>query len=231
MFIDNYTDELKASFLELYLNSAKDEIKRLLELNDSDFSKLELILKLRTKETFESLNDEEWINLASIGFPYYYVSNFGRIRRLSRLKTPVVNKYGYYKINLYHLKAVKTFTVHRLVLMAFSNIWDSNLTVNHIDRNRLNNNIKNLEWATIQEQATHRDSFEESYIKSKFRISGENNPCAGITNDIALAIYNEDKNISNRFIADKYNTPYEVVRTIRKGLSWKNITQGSTTRG
>lgn len=47
-----------------------------------------------------------------------------------------------------------TINVHRLVMLAF--VGDSDLTVNHKDGNKENNNINNLEYMTIKEQNQHR---------------------------------------------------------------------------
>lgn len=47
-----------------------------------------------------------------------------------------------------------TIGVHRLIMYAFVGISD--LTVNHIDGNKENNSISNLEYMTREEQNTHR---------------------------------------------------------------------------
>ena len=230
MFYDIYTKETKKKFLNAYFSKTKNEVIEDLNISESDFNKLELMLKLRNKSSYFDLPDEKWISLENIGFPLYFISNKGRLRRLNRIKSQVLTSAGYYKVNLYNLNKVKTICVHRLVLMSFTNNWETDLTVNHINRVRTDNRLENLEWATFKEQAIHRDSFEDTRIKNSSRVSGELNPCAKITNSIAISIYKEPHNISNREIATKYNAPYETVRTIRKGEAWKNITQGSTTR-
>lgn len=50
----------------------------------------------------------------------------------------------------------KTFRVHRLVLLAFRPIENSDdFEVNHIDGNKENNNLDNLEWCTASENQQH----------------------------------------------------------------------------
>jgi hypothetical protein len=60
-------------------------------------------------------------------------------------------KNGYLKITLTKNKIKKTFTVHRLVAIAFIPNPEKKLNTDHIDNNRLNNNVENLRWATVQE--------------------------------------------------------------------------------
>lgn len=230
MFKDNYSQSIKEEFLKLFINGyTEDEICNKLKISDKDYSLLTLILKIRNIREVESLDGENWRGLDFLGFPYYSVSNLGRVSRLGKIKSPVENKNGYYKINLYHLNNCKTFTIHRLVMAAFVENTHNKPTVNHIDGNRKNNRLDNLEYADHKEQAYHRDNIGPSKGKSSLRASGSNNPMSKLSEDIVLSIYSESSSLSNRFIADKYNVPYERVRLIRKGEIWKHLTQGSTT--
>ena len=50
----------------------------------------------------------------------------------------------------------KTYRVHRLVLMAFKPVENmDNLEVNHIDGDKKNNRLDNLEWCTSSENQQH----------------------------------------------------------------------------
>lgn len=49
----------------------------------------------------------------------------------------------------------RTFRVHRLVAMAFLPNPQNKKEVNHIDGNKENNSLENLEWSTRQENAQH----------------------------------------------------------------------------
>ena len=61
---------------------------------------------------------------------------------------------GFFVVRLReHEKPIK---VHRLVADAFIPNPKKKLIINHIDNNRLNNNVNNLRWATIQEMSFHQ---------------------------------------------------------------------------
>ena len=90
---------------------------------------------------------------------YYRVSNFGRVKNTETgiiLKT-AIDKYGYEVLSLQTIYGKrKMFKVHRLVLLSFSIMTDDRkFTVNHIDGNKLNNNLSNLEWSDLYEQQQH----------------------------------------------------------------------------
>lgn len=61
----------------------------------------------------------------------------------------------------------KIITVHRLVAMAFIENKENKPTVDHIDRNILNNKPSNLRWATISEQNKNREWSEKRAESAK----------------------------------------------------------------
>lgn len=105
----------------------------------------------------------------------YEVSNFGRIKSLrrdvaipnqrlgtvgyrtypERIKPCVKNRYGYYQVTLSKEAKSRTFRVHRLVALAFIPNPDNKPYINHIDGNKKNNRIENLEWCTASENNWH----------------------------------------------------------------------------
>jgi hypothetical protein len=101
----------------------------------------------------------------------YQASSFGKIKSLSKLKT-IKNKYriisyttkeiilkagscqGYERVVLIKDGLRSTKKVHRIIASAFLGD-EPNKCVNHIDFNRSNNNINNLEWLTSLENNRH----------------------------------------------------------------------------
>lgn len=126
---------------------------------------------------------------------YYQVSNLGRIKSIERdvyksngkihlhkkerIKKPKHTKDGYLSVTLSVNSHDKTFTVHSLVANAFITKPQSNesLEINHIDTNRKNNVVSNLEWVT------HAQNVKHSAILGKYRNnSGEKNGrCVPVT--------------------------------------------------
>ena len=75
--------------------------------------------------------------------------------RKGKVLKPNVDGYGYEAVTLSKNGKRKTYLVHRLVAMAFIDNPLQKETVNHIDGNKLNNSVENLEWATQKEQRAH----------------------------------------------------------------------------
>ena len=92
---------------------------------------------------------EEWIEAAR--YPSYEVSTYGRVRNKQThfVLTPPHDRYGYLRLSLGYIDNVY---VHRLVCESFfgpAPIGKGH--VNHIDGNRSNNSIHNLEWCSPSE--------------------------------------------------------------------------------
>lgn len=79
-----------------------------------------------------------------------------KTRRIyERILKKAINKFGYEYVNLTDNYKAKKLKVHRLVAEAFIPNPLNKRTVNHIDGNKLNNCVDNLEWATYIENQHH----------------------------------------------------------------------------
>ena len=92
----------------------------------------------------------------------YQVSNFGEVRSLNYLHKRCICvmkqkklRTGYMAIELHKDKIRKTINVHRIVAMAFIENKDNKPCVNHIDGNKENNKVSNLEWCTAKQNIEH----------------------------------------------------------------------------
>lgn len=107
---------------------------------------------------------EEWKPI--IGYEgLYEISNLGNVRSMERrvnvahkgfkgtrlLKSKIMkpyNYFGYFGVALCKNKKYKQLLIHRLVAQAFIPNPDNLPCVNHIDENKQNNCVENLEWCT-----------------------------------------------------------------------------------
>lgn len=144
------------------------------------------------------------------------VSNKGRVRSLlrgnPRLLKPQTDGCGYYRIRVTIEREKMTYKVHREVAKAFIDNPDNLPQVNHIDGNKTNNSVSNLEWVTNRENAHHAiknglwDSVIEGARKENesrkkpilaYRIDGEH-PCTRYYESIRDA----ERSIGSRHICD-----------------------------
>lgn len=86
------------------------------------------------------------------GFENYAVSTWGRVmnKRTGRYLKPSPNAKGYLRVDLYGERK-RHMHVHRLVAAAFIPNRQGKPQVNHIDGNKENNSVSNLEWVTDAE--------------------------------------------------------------------------------
>ena len=83
----------------------------------------------------------------------YSVSSHGRVKnnRTGYILKPMLDRYGYYRVDLRKHNARKMYRVHRLVAIAFIENTENKACVDHIDNCKINNHIFNLRWCTAME--------------------------------------------------------------------------------
>lgn len=91
------------------------------------------------------------------GFENYEVSNLGKVRNIKsgRILKPRLHREGYLRHALYKNNKQKNLLLHRILATAFIDNPEEKPCVNHIDENKLNNDLRNLEWCTAKENAIH----------------------------------------------------------------------------
>ena len=131
--------------------------------------------KTRGKVTYTQLQNGEQMKPIE-GYPDYFVTTFGRILSVrpmgaatekSGLREITLSFGGekYYYCNIYNDKGVRcSLRVHRLVYQHWNTIGDSlkeGFVIDHIDENKLNNNINNLQQITISENSLKHHKFKK----------------------------------------------------------------------
>lgn len=94
-------------------------------------------------------------------YPNYEVSDLGNVRRIlksGKTKTlkSVDNWNGYMRLNLYKNGRQAKHYIHRLVANAFLNNRNKLPEVHHIDHDKTNNTLKNLEWVSSEENNSYK---------------------------------------------------------------------------
>lgn len=120
----------------------------------------------------------------------YEVSNLGRVKRLrgckgfyaNHISRGYTNRKGYWYASLTKNSHRKSCFIHRLVMMAFCG--ESDLQVNHIDGNKSNNCLDNLEYVTGQENITHAINVLGHHFAPPFmNRRGQDSYVTHLTND------------------------------------------------
>lgn len=149
----------------------------------------------------------------------YEISDTGIVKSIRRpgakggnLKPDVMYD-GYHQVTLYKNNVTTRFKVHRLVAIAF--IGESDLCVNHIDGNRSNNNVDNLEWVTHKQNTIHAmDRI------GPWQISGEKHATAKLTRLQVDEIIENKRGITGRQLAKEFGVSEAQVSRIKNGTRW-----------
>lgn len=162
----------------------------------------------------------------------YFVSNLGRV--VSRVREGAKggvliftkNSKGYLTVGLCKHGTQNKFRVNRLVAKAFISNPHNKPEVNHINGNKKNNRVDNLEWVTHQENIDH--AVENSLI-----LKGENSDRTNLTDKDVLCIreYLKDESYSIKDIARIFNVSQRAVSFISLGQTWKHLLKEDETVG
>lgn len=173
---------------------------------------------------------EEWRDVPN--FEGYQVSSLGKVRSVDRfcgdrrgvihgkLLKPFINRRGYLEVNLYKNSKSTTKIIHRLVAKAFISNDFNKPQVNHIDGNKLNNKVINLEWMSNSENQLH--AYKLGLQPSR---AGESNNKATITDkDVTKLklLYNSGK--TTKEVSELIGVNLSIIRQIIYGQSWRSNT-------
>jgi isopenicillin N synthase-like dioxygenase len=105
--------------------------------------------------------------------PNYLISNFGDVINIKTNKTLKHQiKKGYHRLEVTTIYGRKHFFVHRLVAKAFIPNPENKPQVNHINGNKNDNSVENLEWCTNYENAHH--AIDKGLWQNVFKASQKN---------------------------------------------------------
>ena len=153
----------------------------------------------------------------------YLVKEYGDVYSIRSKKfiSKRLDRYGYLRVNLYEGTKIHTVPVHRLVAKAFIPNPYNLPEVNHIDGNKLNNHVSNLEWVSSSQNQIH--AFLLGLQKPK---RGEQNPSAKYSEkDVILVCELLNKGFGNAEIRDITGYSIAFVEKIKYGECWTHITK------
>lgn len=157
----------------------------------------------------------------------YQVSNLGNVKLLKRTFSPnggtrvienkimknYINRDGYIKVQLTNNGKQKTISIHRLVAQSFvKNEFEYN-EVNHIDGDKSNNNIENLEWSNRSQNIKH------AILNNLFSVRKRGN------HNMAKIVINLNNGIFYDCIidaSDSINMSYSKLRNRLNGIVFNN---------
>lgn len=150
----------------------------------------------------------------------YYITDDGKVwsERTQKYLSFQYDKTGYVKVQMRSTdNKSHRYSIHRLVLENFKPVENmENLQVNHIDGNKKNNNLTNLEWTTSEENIRHA-------IDNNLRATI--NGASKLTPEQVIEIYrratNGERNID---LGKEFNIHPDQVGRIKNKKAWKEIT-------
>lgn len=175
-------------------------------------------MNINKEEAWKSIVDYE-------GF--YEISNYGNVRSVDRVLNnriyygknlkPHINRSGYSMIHLTKNCKSKFKAVHRLVATHFVLNPFNFEFVNHLDCNKQNNTIENLEWTTHIENIRH--AIKNGRMNHLF---GENNSKSVHSKEIVDKIRQEYNSsfTTMSILAKKYYCSKESIRSIISNDNW-----------
>ena len=182
--------------------------------------------------------DEIWKDINSYE-GIYQISNYGRIRSLTRyvncspdnsfghiLKGKILkqgdNGNGYKYISLKKNGKRKNFYVHFLVAEAFIGERPRGADINHIDCNKSNNTLKNLEYISRQENINH--AVKNGLLKNRNHAKGEKQGSAKLNNQKVIlirAFFNFG--VSNKKLSEIFKIHKATVSNVVLRQTWKHL--------
>lgn len=141
----------------------------------------------------------------------YIISDKGEVKNLktNHLLKGELNSKGYKRVSI---KGNRYF-VHRLVALLFIDNPNNLPQVNHINGNKLDNFVENLEWCTNQYNNTH--SYKNGRTSGRTKLSKKN--VMFIKSSI------DNKTLTCKKLAEMFNVKLSTIYAIKQGLNSKRL--------
>lgn len=169
------------------------------------------------------MEEEVWKRINIEDVTHYEVSNMGEMRSLvwgKYLRQCVfVEREGYLRVNISKGQFKKRKTVHRLVAEAFIPNPEGLPEVNHINGDKKDNRVSNLEWCTKSQNAIHAYKTGLTKLSGGYKIP-ESKPLGCFKNGVLIKKY---RAIYRAKVEDGFFTT-GIYRAIKNGTEYKGYT-------
>lgn len=145
----------------------------------------------------------------------------GRYNNYSRNKGRVLTKRknrGYWSVALSKDKSYRRFSIHRLVYQSFVGEIPKGKQINHIDGDKLNNKLKNLEVVTPKENTQH--AWRNGLSKKQM---GEKNGLSRLKEWQVLEIKRLGHRVSQKELAKMFDCHQTSIHYILSGKTWSHV--------
>lgn len=174
---------------------------------------------------------EEWKLI--IGFIAYEVSNLGNVRSIDRyvnhpsgglakrkgvLLKKLIDKDGYFRVNLKVNQKTNTRNIHKLVAESFIENPDNKPQINHKNGIKQDNHFKNLEWCTMSENRVH--AYATGLQDGKSREGTKNNFHKLSDSEVIYIRKSKSKQLE---LARKFGVTQCCISDIVNFKTWKHI--------
>lgn len=179
-------------------------------------------LKQQKRNLVIDLPGEKWIPVKEL--PRYQISNFGRVKgvdgKLMKIGVSGIGNNQYPSVRIiYDNGKTGTRFIHRMVAIAFIPNPLNIPQVNHIDYNKFNFAIENLEWCTQEENMKHA-------VDNRLMPHGENQKSAKLTNDQVRELRKMKKDnpkITYQKLAEKYGIDNSNAYRAVMGINYRHV--------
>lgn len=177
---------------------------------------------------------EEWRDVP--GIPFLQVSDLGRVKSMARVRegvrngkpyrsawpetilAPSLTENGYWHTAIMVAGKRRKHLVHRLIGMAFIEGYTAGMTINHVNGDKKDNRLANLEWASLAENSAH------AWRTGLVNLRGENQPTSKLTYKQVRIIREFLRNgVSCYKLATLCGVSDSLIAMIRDGKRWNGV--------
>lgn len=179
---------------------------------------------MNKKKTAKHIVGERWVDI--IGYEgLYRISTLGRVSSYPKVQNGnkmiirkiTIDNRGYYRVCVGHNRKKETFKVHRVVAAHFIPNPNNLKEINHIDGNKLNNSVDNLEWSNRSLNIRH--AFNTGLIQPQ---RGSKNGFSILNEKQVTEIFQSNDTLKK--LAIKYRVSKYCIYDIKRGRSWNHVT-------